>query len=86
IHEGNILGLQEGSIAFCGENMKDITVDLARKLLEDRNELFTVYFGQDVTEDDANEIADILTAEYPDTDIEVISGGQPVYYYLLSAE
>jgi dihydroxyacetone kinase-like predicted kinase len=86
IHEGNILGLRESAIAFCGEDKKEITLDLARKLLEEKNDILTVYYGQDVTEDDANEIADILSEEYSGTDIEVVSGGQPVYYYLLSAE
>ena len=86
IHEGDILGLAEGTIACCGKDIKEITVELSKKLLEEKNDLLTVYYGQDVTEDDANEIADVLSEEYPDTDIEVISGGQPVYYYLLSAE
>ena len=86
IHEGNILGLQEGTIAFCGEDLKQVTVDLAKKLLQDKNDILTIYFGQDTTEDAANEIADILSGEYKNTDIEVVCGGQPVYYYLLSAE
>ena len=86
IHEGNYLGLAEGTIACCGEDMKEITLQLAEKLLEDKNDLLTIYYGQDTTEDAANEIADELSEKYPDTDIEVISGGQPVYYYLLSAE
>ncbi len=86
IHEGNILGLAEGKIACCGEDMKAITVELAEKLIEKQKDLLTIYYGQEVTEDDANEIADILGEKYPDTDIEVISGGQPVYFYLISAE
>ncbi len=86
IHEGNILGLAEGTIACCGENIKDITVELSGKLLEKKNDLLTIYYGQEVTEDDANEIADAISQKYPDTDVEVISGGQPVYFYLISAE
>ena len=86
IREGNILGLQEGTIAFCGEDLKQVTIDLAKKLLEERNDILTIYFGADTTEDAANEIADILSSQYKLTDIEVVSGGQPVYYYLLSAE
>lgn len=86
IHEGDILGLQEGTIAFCGQDLNQVTIDLAKKLLQDKNELLTIYFGQDTAEAAANEIADMLTEEYPDTDIEVVNGGQPVYYYLISAE
>ncbi|MBE7091853.1 MAG: DAK2 domain-containing protein [Clostridiales bacterium] len=86
IHEGNILGLQEGTIAFCGEDLKQVTIDLAEKLLQDKNEILTIYYGKDTTEDDANDIADVLSEKYPDTDFEVVNGGQPVYYYLISAE
>ncbi len=86
IHEGNILGLKEGTIAFCGEDLKQVTVDLAKKLLEEKADLLTIYYGQDTTEEAANEIKDILSSEFGSTDIEVVSGGQPVYYYLLSAE
>ncbi len=86
IREGNFLGLAEGTIACCGEDMKDITVQLAQKLLEEKNDLLTIYYGQDTTEEAAQQIADEISEKYPDTDVEVISGGQPVYYYLLSAE
>lgn len=86
IHEGNILGLAEGKIACCGEDIKATAIELTEKLIEERSDLITIYYGQDVTEDDANEIADQLSEKYPDTDFEVISGGQPVYFYLISAE
>ncbi len=86
IHEGNILGLAEGTIVCCGEKIKETTIELARKLLEKNDDLLTIYYGADVSEAAANEIADQLSSEYPATDIEVISGGQPVYFYLLSAE
>ncbi len=86
IHEGNYLGLAEGTIACCGEDMKEITLQLAYKLLEEKEDLLTIYYGQDTTEEAAQEIADEISEKYPDTDVEVISGGQPVYYYLISAE
>ncbi len=86
IHEGNILGLAEGKIACCGEDIKATAIELTEKLIEEQSDLITIYYGQDVTEDDANEIADQLSEKYPDTDFEVISGGQPVYFYLISAE
>ncbi len=86
IHEGNFLGIAEGNIVCCGEKLDEITVELAEKLLEEKNELLTVYFGADTDEEHANGIADTLKAKYTDTDIEVIKGDQPVYYYLLSAE
>ncbi len=86
IHEGNILGLAEGTIVCCGERIKETTIELAKKLIEKKNDLLTVYFGKDVTEEAANELAAELGKMFPETDIEVVSGSQPVYFYLLSAE
>ncbi len=86
IHEGNILGLAEGTIACCGEDLKDTTVTLIEKLLTQKNDLITLYYGSDTTQEDAEEIAAIINEKYPSTDVEVISGGQPVYYYIISAE
>lgn len=86
IHEGNILGLAEGTIACCGEDLKDTTVALIEKLLTQKNDLITLYYGSDVTQENAEEIAAIIGEKYPSTDVEIISGGQPVYYYIISAE
>ncbi len=86
IHEGNILGLAEGTITCCGENLKETTIELAENLLSKKDGLVTLYFGENVTEDDANEIANVISEKHPGTDVEVVSGGQPVYYYLISIE
>lgn len=86
IHEGNILGLAEGNIACCGEDLKTTTIALIEKLLTEKNDLITIYFGSDATEEGAEEIAAEISEKYPNTDVEVIAGGQPVYYYIISAE
>lgn len=86
IHEGDILGLAEGNIVACGKELKETTLDLARKLLSNKSDLVTIYYGSDATEENANDIADALSNEFPASDIEVVFGGQPVYYYIISAE
>ena len=86
IHEGNILGLAEGNIACCGEDLNTVTVDLIEKLLDKKGDIVTVYYGADATEEGANEVAAAVRENHPDLDIEVVQGGQPVYYYLVSVE
>lgn len=86
IHEGDILGIAEGDIVACGKNLEETTCALADKLFEKKKDLVTIYYGADASEENAQAVADKLTAKYPGTDIEVVFGGQPVYYYLISVE
>ena len=86
IQQGDILGLAEGTIACCGKDLKQTTLALIQKLLEKKNDLITIYYGADANEESANELAENLNQQYPNTDVEVLFGGQPVYYYIISAE
>ncbi len=86
IQQGDILGLAEGTIACCGKDLKQTTLALIQKLLEKKNDLITIYYGADANEQSANELAENLNQQYPNTDVEVLFGGQPVYYYIISAE
>ena len=86
IHEGDYLALY-GSALF-GTN-RDITVllkALAEKVQDNGKEFITIYYGADVTEEQAQEAATVFTEICPDADVNLLSGGQPVYYYLISAE
>ena len=86
IHEGDYLAIF-GSALFGTD--RDITVllnDLAKKVQEDGKEYITIYYGADITEDDAQKAAEIFTSVCPDADVNLLYGGQPVYYYLISAE
>lgn len=86
IRAGNYLGLANSSIECCGEDLKQVTIDLAKEMLEKKNELLTLYVGAEATQEMAEQIAEELKDAYPDTDFEVVKGDQPVYYFLLSAE
>ncbi len=86
IHQGNILGLSEGNIVCCGDDMEAITLELAEKLISQGKELITIYYGLETTEEAAEKVAAKLMELHPDIDVESVNGGQPVYYYIISAE
>lgn len=86
IKTGDIMGIADKGILNVGSEVGDVTVELAGKLIDDESGLVSIYYGADVTEKDAEEIASRIADQYPDVDVEVHFGGQPVYYYLLSVE
>ena len=86
IKQGDIMGIQDGTIINTGVQVMATTVELIKNLIDDDTELVTLYYGKDTTEDEANMIAGNITKEYPDIEVEVHYGGQPVYYYYLSVE
>jgi len=86
IKQGNIMGLGDKSILSVGEDIRETTIELVKRLVDDSSELISIYYGEDVTEEQANEVSEELMKLYPDMDVEVHYGGQPIYYYLLSVE
>ncbi len=86
IKQGNIMGIGDKTILSVGNDIKTTTIELIESLVDDESELISLYYGAEVTEEDANEIADQITTKYPMIDIEVHMGGQPIYYYVLSVE
>ncbi|MGN0996106.1 MAG: DAK2 domain-containing protein [Candidatus Ventricola sp.] len=86
IKEGDIIGIHNGRIETVGQSIHDIALDLVGHVVEDGDSLITVYYGQDTEEADAQALGDEVAAQFPDLDVEVQYGGQPLYYYLISAE
>lgn len=86
IKQGNIMGLGDKTILSVGEDVKSTTIELVKSIVDDESELISLYYGNEVTEEEANEIAEELMELYPDSDVEVHYGGQPIYYYFLSVE
>ena len=86
IHEGDYLALYGGKLFGTGKDLDALLKGLAEKVQELGKEYITIYYGQDVTEETAQKAADIFGEVCPDGDINLLSGGQPVYYYLISAE
>ena len=87
IAKGDIIGLKDNAITSVGKTVEDATLSLVEKMLEDREEaMVTLYFGEGVTEEQANELSERIMAKFPDTEIIAIPGGQPLYYYYISVE
>ena len=86
IHEGDYLALYGKSLFGTSQDMKVLLRSLAEKVRDDGREYITIYYGADVKEKHAQKAADIFADICPDADVNLINGGQPVYYYLISAE
>ncbi len=86
INEGDILGLFEGKISSTGKNPEEVLKNLAAEMCDDDTEFLTIYYGEDVSKEAAEEIAQILEDEFEDIEVSVKNGAQPLYYYIISAE
>ena len=86
IHAGDYMALVGSSLFSTNTQMKDLIEQLARYTAELDKEFITIYYGQDVSEQAAQEAETIFAAVCPNAEISLISGGQPVYYFLISAE
>ena len=86
IHEGDVLCLNEGDIAHVGKDVKESTLELLKAMVSEEASVITLLYGQDVTDEDAEKLQNEAQALFPDCDVEVISGKQPLYYYLISVE
>lgn len=86
ITEGDILGIAESKIVAVEKTVVDTTKALVDNLIDEDSEIVTLYHGEDVTKEQAQEIQDYIEDKYDDIEVEVYYGGQPLYYYLLSVE
>ena len=86
ISEGDVIGLHNGKVEFKGQSRREVALDLMRAIVTDDDELITIYYGADTQEEEAQALGKEMEALFPDCDVEVHSGGQPLYYYLISVE
>ncbi len=86
IKEGDIIGLDDKKILAKSDNIEETVLKLLDRLKEDQHEVITLYYGEEVTEEDAAALAAKVGEAFPDCDVDYHSGGQPVYYYLVSLE
>jgi DAK2 domain fusion protein YloV len=86
IHEGDIMGIGDHGILSVGQGIDIVTKDMIAQLMDEDSELISVYYGEEVAREDAEKLAQELEELYPDCDIEVNFGGQPIYYYVVSVE
>lgn len=88
VHTGDYMGIGDGHMLAVGTERVQTAIDAVKAMVDEDSELLTIYYGADASEDEATEIADLLEEDdaFADIDIEVVYGGQPVYYYIISAE
>ncbi|MDO5573357.1 MAG: DAK2 domain-containing protein [bacterium] len=86
IKQGNIMGIGDHDILAVGTVVEDTAKEMIAKLVDDDSELISIYYGDEVEEDIAEELSSEIEQLYPSCDIEVHSGGQPIYYYIISVE
>lgn len=86
IELGDYMGIGGGHMLAVSKDIKEAVLETIRALADEDSEIVTIYYGEDATEEDAQEIADHAEAEFEDAEFDVIYGGQPVYYYIISVE
>ncbi|MCI8410741.1 MAG: DAK2 domain-containing protein [Lachnospiraceae bacterium] len=86
IHVDDIMGIGEKGIETVGQDIEQTTLELLDTMLDEDSELVSIFYGEGVTEKDADVIAEKISEKYSDIEVEVQFGGQPIYYYILSVE
>lgn len=86
IHEGDIMGIGDKGILAVGKDRIDVTKETIAEMVDDESEVISIYYGADTEESEAEELAAAIEEAYPDCDVELNAGGQPIYYYVISVE
>lgn len=86
VKEGDVIGISTKSLIASGKEVDEVTKKVVESMVDDNSDIITLYYGEDVEEDDARAFAEKLQDEFEDLDVELYYGGQPLYYYLISVE
>ena len=86
IVEGQVIGLHDGELVVAGETVKEAVLALLGKMDPSQREIITLYYGETVSQSEADAMADLVQEKWPDQEVEVVDGGQHHYHYVLSVE
>ncbi len=86
IKQGDYMGIGDAGILSNGTDMSKVTLEMVEDMMDSDKELISIYYGAEVTEEAAQALGDVLAGKYPKCDVELQYGGQPIYYYIISAE
>ncbi len=86
IEKDDYLAVADGEIKGVGKEIKDVILDSIKNTIDQNSEILSVYYGSDVSEQDAEEIVEVISEMFPELEIDIYSGGQPIYYYVFSIE
>ena len=86
IKQGDYMGIGDSSILSVGRDMETVTKEMVAQMVDEDSAIISVYYGEEVKEEDAQKLGADLEEQYPDCEVEVHCGGQPIYYYVISVE
>ena len=86
IKENDFMGIGDKTILAAGTDKKTVTLEMIERMVDEDSAIVSIYFGSDSSEEEASEIAEAIEEKYPDVDVEINNGGQPIYYYVISVE
>ena len=86
IKQGDYMGIGDAGILSVGGEVPDVTFSMVREMMNEDLELISIYYGQDIADDAAQELKERVEEAFPGCDVELQYGGQPIYYYIISAE
>jgi dihydroxyacetone kinase-like predicted kinase len=86
IKENDYMGIGDKTILSVGQDLKSVTLEMTDEMIDDDSAIVSIYYGADSSEEDAEEIASVIQEKYPDLEVEINNGGQPIYYYVISVE
>ncbi len=86
IKQDDYMGIGDKSILSVGKDLKSTTLEMVDAMIDEDSAIVSIYFGAEATEEAAEEIASVIEEKYPDVEVEVNNGGQPIYYYVISVE
>lgn len=86
IRQGDIMGIGDDGILAVGQDVLAVAEEMTDRMMDEDAELISIYYGEDLSEDDAQKLAGRLEDKYPDCDVELNCGGQPIYYCIVSVE
>ena len=86
IKQNDYMGIGDKSILSVGQDLKATTLEMVDEMVDEDSAIVSIYYGEDVSEEAAEEIAAVIEKKYPDVEVEINNGGQPIYYYVISVE
>ena len=86
IHSGDIMGLIDNKLEYLGKTAREVSLELVGRMVGEESDLITIYYGSDVSQEEAEQLNQELSELYPQCDVDLQRGGQPLYYYLIAVE
>jgi dihydroxyacetone kinase-like predicted kinase len=86
VTDGEIIGLHDGTLKVTGPTAEDVVRKLLKEMDAAQGEIITLYWGEMLSEDEAQALAKLVQQDWPEQEVEVVPGGQPHYHYILSVE